>query len=152
MFCHVYTCFYSDIQSQKHTVSKGLVLFCVILFNFLFNKDLHWPLLAFKNIRVYAITIRHKVIVENGRYYWIVPGWIGQQRLVPKGEKYSTKDKATALRIDKKLWNQVKKNDTELTANIQKHTKVNGMATKDRAVAEKVAARLSVLYDFIFVL
>jgi len=36
------------------------VLFYVILFNGLFNKDLYWPLLACKNIRVYAITVRHK--------------------------------------------------------------------------------------------
>jgi len=41
------------------------MLFCVILFNFLFNKDLHWPLLAFKNIRAYAITIRHKAILRQ---------------------------------------------------------------------------------------
>jgi len=61
---------------------------------------------------------------------------------VPKGEKFSTKDKAIALRIAKKLWAQIKENDPELAANIQKHTRINGIATKDRAVAERVAAKM----------
>lgn len=78
----------------------------------------------------------------NGRYYWYVPGWIRRQRLVTNGEKFSTKDKNTALIIAKKLWNQIKENDPELAANIQKHTRVNGMATKDKVVAEKVAGKM----------
>jgi hypothetical protein len=61
---------------------------------------------------------------------------------VPKGEKFSTKDKAVALRIAKNLWAQIQKNDPELAANIQKHTRINGIATKDRAVAERVAAKM----------
>ena len=81
-------------------------------------------------------------LVSNGRYYWHIPRWVKRKRLVPKGEKFSTKDKATAFKIAKKLWNQIKKNDPELAANIQKHTRVNGMATKDRAVAEKVAVMM----------
>jgi hypothetical protein len=81
-------------------------------------------------------------IVNNGRYYWWIPGWVRRQRLVPKGEKFSTKDKAIALRIAKKLWNRIKKNDPELAANVQKHTRTNGTATKDRATAERIAARM----------
>jgi len=81
-------------------------------------------------------------IVSNGRYYWWIPGWVKRQRLVPKGGKFSTKDKAIALRIAKKLWAQIKKNDPELAANIQKHTRINGIATKDRAVAVRVAAKM----------
>ncbi|MGB2862267.1 MAG: hypothetical protein WBC05_02990 [Sedimentisphaerales bacterium] len=81
-------------------------------------------------------------IVNNGRYYWWIPGWIKRQRLVPKGEKFSTKDKATALRIAKRLWAEIKKNDPELAANIQEHTRINGIATKDRPVAVKVAAKM----------
>jgi len=81
-------------------------------------------------------------LYQNGRYYWHVPRWVKRQRLVPEGEIFSTKDKATAFRIAKKLWNQIKENDPELATNIRKHTRVNGMATKDRAVAEKVAAMM----------
>jgi len=81
-------------------------------------------------------------LCQNGRYYWHVPRWVKRKRLVPKGEIFSTKDKATAFTIARKLWNQLKKNDPELTANIRKHTRVNGVATKDKAVAEKVAAEM----------
>ena len=81
-------------------------------------------------------------IVSNGRYYWHIPGWVKRHRLVPKGEVFSTKDEATALKIAKKLWNRIKKNNPELAANVRKHTRVNGIATKDRAVAEKVAVKL----------
>jgi len=81
-------------------------------------------------------------IVNNGRYYWWIPGWVKRQRLVPKGEKFSTKDKAIALRIAKKLWSQIRKNDPELAANVQRHTRINGTATKDRTVAERVAAKM----------
>ena len=81
-------------------------------------------------------------IVSNGRYYWYIPGWVKRRRLVPKGKTFSTKDKTTALRIAKKQWNQIKKNNPELAANVRKHTRVNGMATKDRAIAEKVAAKM----------
>jgi len=82
------------------------------------------------------------LIVNNGRYYWWIPGWVRRQRLVPKGEKFSTMDKSVALRIAKKLWSQIKQDDPELAANVQKHTRINGMSTKDRSVAESVAARM----------
>lgn len=81
-------------------------------------------------------------IVNNGRYYWWIPGWLKRQRLVPKGEKYSTKNKTVALEIAKKLWAQIQKDDPELVANVRKHTRIDGKATKDRAVAERVAARM----------
>jgi len=32
-------------------------------------------------------------LCDNGRYYWYVPRWVKRKRLVPKGEKFSTKDK-----------------------------------------------------------
>jgi hypothetical protein len=81
-------------------------------------------------------------IVNNGRYYWWIPGWLRRQRLVPKGEKFSTKDKVTALRIAKKLWAQIQKDDPELAVNIREHTRINGIATKDKITAERIAARM----------
>ena len=81
-------------------------------------------------------------IVYNGRYYWWIPGWVKRQRLVPKGEKFSTRDKDVALKIAKKLWTQIQKNDPKLAANVQNHTRINGIATKDRATAERIAARM----------
>jgi hypothetical protein len=81
-------------------------------------------------------------IVNNDRYYWWIPGWVKRQRLVPKGEKSSTKDKAVALRIAKKLWTQIQKNDPELATNVQNHTRINGIAAKDRVVAVRVAAKM----------
>ncbi|TKJ35675.1 MAG: hypothetical protein CEE38_13760 [Planctomycetes bacterium B3_Pla] len=81
-------------------------------------------------------------IVNNGRYYWWIPGWVKHQRLVPKGEKFSTKDKTIALKIAKKLWAQIKKNDPTLAANIEMHTRINGTATKVRSVAVRVAAKM----------
>src|SRR4030067_3658365 len=83
-----------------------------------------------------------RFLVENGRYYWYIPGWLNRQRLVPKGEKFSAKDKAVALRIAKKLWAQIKKSDPELAAHVRKHTRINGTATKDRATAERIAAKM----------
>ena len=81
-------------------------------------------------------------IVNNGRYYWHIPGWVKRRGLVPEGERFSTKNKAVALRIAKKQWAQIQKDDPELAANVRKHTRVNGTATKDRAVAERIAARM----------
>ena len=81
-------------------------------------------------------------IVNNGRYYWHIPGWVKRRGLVPKGERFSTKDKAVALRIAKKQWAQIQKDDPELAAKVRMHTRMNGTATKDRAVAERVAARM----------
>jgi len=83
-----------------------------------------------------------RFIVEKGRYYWCIPGWLGRQRLVPKGKKFSTKDQAVALRIAKKLWAQIQKSDPKLAANVRKHTRINGTAAKDRATAERIAARM----------
>jgi hypothetical protein len=81
-------------------------------------------------------------IVNNGRYYWHIPGWVKRRGLVPEGKRFSTKDKAVALKIAKKQWAQIQKNDPELAANVRKHTRINGTATKDRVVAERVAAAM----------
>ena len=78
--------------------------------------------------------------VNNGRYYWSILGWVKRRGLIPEGERYSTKDKAVALRIAKKRWAQIQEDDPELAANVRKHTRINGKATKDRAAAERVAA------------
>lgn len=81
-------------------------------------------------------------ICDNGRYYWQVPRWVKRKRLVPKGEKFSTKDKDVAIKIAKKLWNKIKRENPKLAINIRKHTRVNGIATKNRVVAEKVALEM----------
>jgi hypothetical protein len=78
--------------------------------------------------------------VNNGRYYWSILGWVKRRGLVPEGERFSTKDKAVALRIAMKRWAQIQEDDPELAANVRKHTRINGKATKDRATAERVAA------------
>jgi len=78
--------------------------------------------------------------VNNGRYYWSILGWVKRRGLIPEGERFSTKDKAVALRIAKDRWAQIQENDPELAANVRKHTRINGKATKDRATAERVAA------------
>ena len=80
--------------------------------------------------------------LNNGRYYWWIPGWVNRRGLVPNGERFSTKDKAVALRMAKKQWAQIQENDPELAANVRKHTRINGKATKDRATAERVATRM----------
>lgn len=81
-----------------------------------------------------------RLFSENGRYYWHVPRWVKRQRLAPKGEKFSTKNRATAERMAGELWNQIKREDPDLAATILKRTRSQGLATKDRIVAEKVAA------------
>jgi hypothetical protein len=81
-------------------------------------------------------------IVNNSRYYWWIPGWVKRRRLVPKGERFSTKNKATALKIARQLWTEIKKKNPELAAKVHEHTRINGIATKDRAIATKVAAKL----------
>ena len=81
-------------------------------------------------------------IVNNGRYYWHIHGWVKRRGLVPEGERFSTKDKDVALRIAKKQWAQIQRDDPELAVNVRKHTRFNGTATKDRAVAKRVAARM----------
>ncbi|MHC4581447.1 MAG: hypothetical protein ACYS14_08310, partial [Planctomycetota bacterium] len=81
-------------------------------------------------------------ILNNGRYYWWIPGWVKRRGLVPNGERFATRDKATALRIARKLWAQIQENDPELAANVRMHTRVNGTATKDRATAGRIAARM----------
>jgi len=82
-------------------------------------------------------------IFKNGpRYYWVIAGWLKRQRLVPKGEKFSTNDRATAEKIAYRKWMELKKENPDLAAKIFQHTRSQGLATKDRAVAEKVCARM----------
>lgn len=81
-------------------------------------------------------------LVERGRYYWYVPRWIKRQRLVPRGQKFSTTDPATAKRIARQLWNQIKRDDPALATTILEKTRSQGLATKDRVRAEQIAAQL----------
>ncbi len=81
-------------------------------------------------------------LVDGGRYYWYVPKWIKRHRLVAKGEKYSTKNKAAAEKIALRIWNKLRKENPRLASQILNHTHSQGLATMDRAIAEKVAARL----------
>lgn len=81
-------------------------------------------------------------LVDSGRYYWYVPKWIKRKRLVPKGEKFSTKDRAIAERIALRMWNKIKKEYPKLAASILERTRCQGLATKDKTIAEKVAARM----------
>jgi len=81
-------------------------------------------------------------ILDGGRYYWWVPGWLKRQRLVRKGEEYSTKNRAAAEKIACKSWKQIKKDNPRLANKILKHTRSRGLATKDKTFAKKIAARL----------
>lgn len=67
---------------------------------------------------------------------------MGRQRLVPKGEKFSTDDRATAEKIAYQKWQQIQKEKPSLAARILNRRRAQGLATKDRALAEKIAARL----------
>jgi hypothetical protein len=82
------------------------------------------------------------IFQQGGRYYWVISGVLGRQRLVPKGEKFSTDDRATAEKIAYQKWQQLRKDDPSLAAYILSRRQAQGLATKDRALAEKIAARL----------
>ncbi len=81
-------------------------------------------------------------IRDGRRYYWYIPGWVKRRRLVPRGQKFSTTDKATALRIARSMWAQIERDDPALAASVRRHTRMHGTATKDCAVAERVAAEM----------
>jgi len=76
---------------------------------------------------------------DGNRYYWFIPRWLKRQRLVPDGEKFSAKDRATAEKVALKKWKQLQKDNPALAAKILKHTRSQGLATKDRKLAEKIA-------------
>jgi len=82
------------------------------------------------------------IFKNRSRYYWFIPGLLKRQRLVPKGEKFSAQDRATAETVAIRIWRQLKKKDPVLAATILKRTRSQGLATKDKAVAIKVARRL----------
>jgi len=82
------------------------------------------------------------IFKDGGRYYWIIPGLLKRQRLVPKGEKFSAKDKAVAERIAHNKWKQIRKQNPQLAAEILRRTRSQGLATKDRATAERIAAKM----------
>jgi hypothetical protein len=82
------------------------------------------------------------IFQEGGRYYWVIGGVLGRQRLVPKGEKFSTPDRATAERIAYQKWQKLRKDNPSLAARILSRRRAEGLATKDRTLAEKIAARL----------
>jgi hypothetical protein len=82
------------------------------------------------------------IFQEGGRYYWVIAGVLGHQRLVPKGEKFSTDDRAMAVKIAYQKWQQLQKENPSLAAYILSRRQAQGLATKDRALAEKIAARL----------
>jgi len=58
------------------------------------------------------------IFKDGSRYYWIIPGLLKRQRLVPKGESFSTKDRAIAEEIVWRKWKQLKKENPELAQTI----------------------------------
>jgi hypothetical protein len=82
------------------------------------------------------------IFQQDGRYYWVISGVLGRQRLVSKGEKFSTDDRATAEKIAHRKWQQLRKGNPSLAAHILSRRQAQGLATKDRTLAEKIAARL----------
>jgi hypothetical protein len=82
------------------------------------------------------------IFQQGGRYYWVISGVLGRQRLVPKGETFSTQDRATAEKIAHQKWQQLQKEDPSLAAYILSRRQAQGLATQDRALAQKIAARL----------
>ena len=82
-------------------------------------------------------------IFKNGsRYYWFIARHLKRQRLIPKGEKFSTDDKATAEKIALAKWKQIQKDKPAFAARVLKHTRSKGLATKDRQLAEKIALKM----------
>jgi len=47
------------------------------------------------------------IFKDGSRYYWFIPRWLRRQRLVPKGEKFSAKDRATAEKVALDKWKQI---------------------------------------------
>jgi hypothetical protein len=82
------------------------------------------------------------IFKDGSRYYWVIPGLLKRQRLVLKGQRYSTQDKTTAERIAIRIWNELKRQDPFLASTIIKRTRSQGLATKDKAIAIKVACKL----------
>lgn len=82
-------------------------------------------------------------IFKNGnRYYWFVKDYLKRQRLVPKGEKFSTNNRAVAEKLAVKKWKKLKKQNPSLAKEIITHSRSKGLATKDRKLAEKIALKM----------
>jgi len=82
-------------------------------------------------------------IFKNGsRYYWFIARHLKRQRLIPKGERFSTDDKATAEKIALEKWKQIQRDKPAFAAKVLKHTRSKGLATKDRQLAEKIALKM----------
>jgi hypothetical protein len=77
----------------------------------------------------------------QGRYFWVIPGVLKRQRLVAKGEKFSTTDRTTAEKIALQLWKAIQEKRPKLAEKI-KARRAWGTATKDRTIAEKVARKI----------
>ncbi len=82
------------------------------------------------------------IFKDGSRYYWIILGLLKRQRLVPKGENFSVKDRVVAEKIAYSKWMNIRKQDPPRAAEILRRTRSQGLATKDRATAERIAARL----------
>ena len=77
----------------------------------------------------------------QGRYFWVVPGLLKRQRLVAKGEKFSTTDRTTAEKIALQLWKNIQEKRPKLAAKI-KARRAWGTATKEKTLAHKIARRM----------
>jgi len=74
----------------------------------------------------------------QGRYFWVVPGALKRQRLVAKGEKFSTTDRMTAEKIALQFWKEIQSKKPKLATKI-KARRAWGTATKDISVAKRIA-------------
>ena len=55
----------------------------------------------------------------QGRFFWVIPGVLKRQRLVAKGEKFSTTDRTTAEKIALHLWKEIQNKKPKLAAKIK---------------------------------
>lgn len=78
---------------------------------------------------------------NKGRYFWVVPGILKQQKLVAKGQRYSTTDRAEAQRIALKLWNQIRIQKPAVAEKIMSR-RPWGTAAKDKASALRIARQM----------
>jgi hypothetical protein len=79
---------------------------------------------------------------DGSRYYWFIARFLKRQRLVPKGQKFSTNDRATAEKIALAKWKQIQKDKPAFAAKVLKHTRSQGLATTERQLAEKIALKM----------
>jgi len=82
------------------------------------------------------------IFKDGNRYYWFIPNLLKRQRLVPKGEKFSARDRVTAQRVACEKWKRIQQDNPTLATRILRHTRSEGLSTKDRKVADKVALKM----------